>query len=461
MLIRQFVDEDLGNSSYLAASEETGRAVLIDPQRDVDRYIQAAQSLGLTLTHALETHLHADFVSGLRELAAKYDVVIGTSAESNSAFEHLPLTEGDTISLGDITLTVMTTPGHSPEHISFTLAETDRNSLTAIFTGGALIVGGAARTDLLGHHLTEPLTRLLYHTLHDKLLGLPDEVSVYPTHGAGSFCNAPSSSERVTTIGHERLWNPLALAKSEEEFITKALDGLPSYPTYFRYLRSVNQLGAKILSDIPLMKPVSANTVREKMAQGVAVVDTRSPRKFAQGHIPNAYGIPLTTPLSTWTGWVIPFGSPIILVADEPLKREEAVRQLIRIGYDDLHGYLDGGMAAWKAEGFPVSQVTVMSAEELHRQRESGNAPRVLDVRSEGEWHIGHLAEAAHIEGGRLRDGKVPLSKEEPLVVHCEHGDRSIVAISLLEQQGFKNLRFLLGGFSAWQKAGYPVTRED
>ncbi len=461
MLIKQFVDEDLGNSSYLVASQETGQAVLIDPERDVDRYVQVAEGLGLKLTHALETHLHADFVSGLRELAARSDFILAASAESNLAFEHLPLRQGDTISLGDVTLEVMETPGHTPEHISFTLTESGRNVPSAVFTGGALIVGGAARTDLLGHHFTEPLTRLLYHTLHDKLLQLPDEVSVYPTHGAGSFCNTSSSPERVTTIGNERHWNPLAQAKSEEEFIARALNGLPSYPTYFGYLRSVNQLGAKVLHGVPPITPLSAYAVREQMAQGVAVVDTRSPRKFARGHIPNAYGIPVNTPLGTWAGWVIPFDSPLILIADEPHRRDEAVRQLMRIDYDHVCGYLDGGMAAWEAQGFPVAQVPLMSVEELHQQLERGRAPRVLDVRSEGEWRAGHLAVATHIEGGRLCKEKVPLPKEEPLVVHCGHADRSTVALSLLKRQGFQDLRLLFGGFGAWQEAGYPVTRED
>lgn len=461
MLVKSFIDKGLGNSSYLVASEETRRAVLIDPQRDVDRYIQVAQGLGLTLTHALETHLHADFVSGLREAAAQAGVVIGASAESDLAFEHARLCEGDTISLGDLTLAVMATPGHTPEHISFMLGESGKQTPTAIFTGGALIVGGAARTDLLGHHFTEPLTRLLFHTLHEKLFRLPDEVTVYPTHGAGSFCNVPSSPERVTTIGSERKWNPLAQAKSEPEFIAAALNGLPSYPTYFRYLRAVNQLRANVLQRIPLLTPLDAQAVREEMARGVAVVDTREPHVFAKGHVPNAYGIPLDAPLATWAGWVIPFATPLILVADDARAREQAVRQLIRIGYDDLRGYLDGGMEAWRAEGLPVARVPVMSVAELQRERERGSAPRVLDVRSESEWSAGHIAGAMHIEGGRLIEDALSLSAEEPLVVHCAHGDRSTVAVSLLQRRGLQNLRLLFGGLSAWEGAGYPVVRGD
>jgi hydroxyacylglutathione hydrolase len=264
----------------------------------------------------------------------------------------------------------------------------------------------------------------------------------------------------VTSIGRERQGNPLAWARSEDEFITQALSDLPSYPTYFNYLRAVNQLRTKVLCGLPILEPLSPQVVRAQMAQGVALIDVRTPREFAAGHIPNAYGIPLAASLATWAGWVVPFAAPLILVADGPREREEAVRQLIRIGYDNLRGYLDGGMAAWQAEGFPSARVPVISVEELYHERERGAAPQVLDVRQDAEWHAGHLPHAMHIEGGRLRVGELPLPKEEPLVVHCGHADRSTVALSLLQQRGYDHLTLLYGGFSAWQAAGYPVERD-
>lgn len=460
MFVRQFVDEGLGNSSYLVASEETGLAVAIDPQRDVDRYVQVAEGLGLRLTHALDTHLHADFVSGARELAAQTGVHIGASAQAELAFDHLPLQEGDTIPLGDLTIEVLATPGHTPEHISFAVRSTVGDAPAALFSGGALIVGGAARTDLLGHDLTEPLARHLYRTIHHKLLRFPDEVAVYPTHGAGSFCAAPSTYERTTTIGQERRRNPLVQATSEEAFVRLALSGLPSYPTYYRYMRPVNQQGPRVLGGLPVLQPLSPEAVQQQMAQGVAVIDTRTPHEFAAGHIPGAYGIPLAAPLITWAGWVVPFGTPIILITDTPAEREEAVRQLIRIGYDDLRGYLEGGIAAWEAAGRPVTQVPVIPVEELHRELERGNAPVVLDVRQDAEWRAGHLPQAIHTEAGRLPAGELPLPKDGPIVVHCAHGDRSTVSISVLEQRGYRNLRLLDGGFSAWEAAGYEVVRE-
>ncbi len=460
-VVKSFVDENLGNSSYLVASEQTRQAVVIDAERDIDRYVRVAEGLGLRLTHALDTHLHADFVSGARELVAQYGITIGASADSNLAFDYLRLKEGDTLSLGDINLGVLATPGHTPEHISFALVEENHTEPTALFTGGALIVGGAARTDLLGHHFTQPLTHLLYETLHQKILRYPDHVAIYPTHGAGSFCNAPSSPERITTIGRERQSNPLAFAKSEEEFIAHALDNLPSYPTYFNYLRALNQLGAEILRGVPVLKPLAPQAVRTQMAQGVAVVDTRTPREFAAGHIPNSYGIPVGAPLSTWVGWVLPLRAPIILIADDPSAREDAVRQLIRIGYDNWRGYLDGGIAAWQGAGLPVTRVPMVSVEEVHRASEQSDGPRILDVRQDTEWRAGHLPHAIHIEGGRLPFDDVPLAKDAPLVVHCGHSDRSTVAISILEQRGFRDVRLMRGGFSAWQDAGFPITREE
>src|ERR1044071_3544556 len=227
--IEPFVDKGLGNSAYLIGSHDTKKGILIDPLRDVDRYLQAATERGIQLTHVLDTHLHADFVSGNREIAHQTGAVIGASAEAGVGFEHQPLDEDSIIDLGTFQIRVMTTPGHTPEHISFLLVEPDGKTPSALFSGGALIVGGAARTDLLSPELTHPLASQLYHTIHDKLLKLPNQVNVFPTHGAGSFCVAPASSERTTTIGNERKTNKLAQPQSEAEFIQRALEGLPLY----------------------------------------------------------------------------------------------------------------------------------------------------------------------------------------------------------------------------------------
>ena len=461
MLVKPFVDEGLGNSSYLIASEETGQAAVLDPERDVDRYLQSAEGLGLRIIYALDTHLHNDFVSGSREIAARAGARVGASMEAQVDFEHLPLSEGFGLDLGEMRIATLSTPGHTPEHISFAVYEPGRSAPSAVFSGGALIVGGAARTDLLGKDLSIPLARRLYHSIQDKLLSFPDEVTLYPTHGAGSFCAAPTSGKRISTIGHEKLWNPLAQALDEESFVIRSLSGLPSYPTYFKYLRSINQHGPALLGGVPVLKPLNPEEVFQLSLQGVAILDTRSPRAFAAGHIPGSYGIPLGTPLITWAGWVIPFGGPLILVAKDAEERESAVRQLIRIGYDDLRGFLVGGLEAWETETRPVSRLPVIPVQELAERLEQGKAPIILDVRSDAEWRAGHLPKAIHIEAGRLPDERLALPQDELKVIHCGHSERSTVGISLLERRGVRNLALLKGGFDGWQAAGFEVVSEE
>jgi len=462
MLIVPFVDEGLGNSSYLIASEVAGLAAIIDPERDVDRYIRAAAGLGLRLTHALDTHLHADFISGARELAAQVaDLRTAASANARLAFDYLALHEGDTIPLGDLRIGVLATPGHTPEHVSYVVDKPKQSSPAAIFTGGALIVGGAARTDLLGPDQTVPLARQLYHTIHDKLLALSDGVDVYPTHGAGSFCSAPASSERTTTIGRERATNQLAQARTEDEFVARALSGLPSYPLYFMEMRPINQRGPQVLGGLPVLTPLSPSAVHAWAEQGGVLLDVRPARAFAERHIPGAYGIALEAPLITWAGWLIPFGAPLVLVAEGPADLTEAVRQLIRIGYDDLRGYLQGGLEAWQAARLPVSCIQTLPASELCRRLASIDAPLVLDVRQDAEWLAGHIPGAVHIENGRLPYDRLPLPTDRPIVVHCQHRDRSTAGLSILARRGYHNLNLLDGGFAAWEEAGYELVRGE
>ena len=455
--IEPFVDTGLGNSAYLIGSHETKKGILIDPLRDVDRYLHAASELGLTLTHVLDTHLHADFVSGNREIATQTGAVIGTSAEAKVGFDHKPLTEDTVIDLGAFQIRVMTTPGHTPEHVSYLLIEPDGKTPSALFSGGALIVGGAARTDLLSHELTHPLASHLYHTIHDKLLKLPDAVNVFPTHGAGSFCVAPVSSERTTTIGHERKTNQLAQPQTEAEFIQRALTGLPAYPTYYKYMRAINQKGARLLGGVPLLKPYSPSEVKALMDGGVVVVDIRHQKKFGAGHIPNSYGIRVDAPLVVWAGWVIPFGSRIVLLAESAAEREEATRQLIRIGYDDVLGYVEGGIEAW-ARDYPVGTVQSIHPKEL---RERLNEVTLVDVRMQSEWNEGHIPNANHFEGGRVAWEEFPFSQDRPLAIQCASGSRSMIAISVLKRRGIHNLLQVDGGITKWKMNGFEITSDN
>ena len=454
--VEPFVDKGLGNSAYLIGSDDNKKGILIDPLRDVDRYLQAASDRGLTLTHVLDTHLHADFVSGCREIAHQTRAEIGASATAKVGFEHMSLTEESIIDMGAFQIHVMTTPGHSPEHISFLILEPDGKTPSAIFSGGALIVGGAARSDLLGHEHTLSLVHDLYHTIHNKLLKLPDEVDVFPTHGAGSFCVAPASSERTTTIGRERETNSLALARDEEEFIKRSLAGLPSYPTYYKYMREINQRGAPVLGSVPILKALNAAEVKSLRDEGVVILDVRHQKQFAEGHVPNAYGIRVDAPLTTWAGWVIPFGSQIILVAESADQKSEATRQLIRIGYDDLVGYLEGGIEAWARE-YEVESVQTMSAPEL---RERLDEFTVVDVRQTSEWNAGHIPNAVHFEGGRVAWEQPPFNKDQPVVIQCASGNRSMVAISVLQRRGFQKLIQLEGGISQWKKNGFEIVQD-
>lgn len=455
--IEPFVDTGLGNSAYLIGSHETKKGILIDPLRDVDRYLHAASELGLTLTHVLDTHLHADFVSGNREIATQTGAVIGASAEAKVGFVHKPLTEDTVIDLGAFQIRVMTTPGHTPEHVSYLLVEPDGKTPSALFSGGALIVGGAARTDLLSHELTHPLASHLYHTIHDKLLKLPDAVNVFPTHGAGSFCVAPVSSERTTTIGHERKTNQLAQPQTEAEFIQRALTGLPAYPTYYKYMRAINQKGARLLGGVPLLKPYSPSEVKALMESGVVVLDLRHQKKFCAGHIPDSYGIRVDAPLVVWAGWVIPFGSRIVLLAESAAEREEATRQLIRIGYDDVLGYVEGGIEAW-ARDYPVGTVQSIHPKEL---RERLNEVTLVDVRMQSEWNEGHIPNANHFEGGRVAWEEFPFSQDRPLAIQCASGSRSMIAISVLKRRGIHNLLQVDGGITKWKMNGFEITSDN
>ncbi len=458
MFIEQFVDEGLGNSAYLLGSHETKLAVLIDPLRDVERYLGTAERLGVNIVHVLETHLHADFVSGAREIAAQTGATIGASRESHLGFDHQPLVEGDDLPMGGFTLQVMATPGHTPEHISFKVVGADDKSPAALFSGGALIVGGAARTDLLGHDLTVPLARNLYHTIHDKLLTLPDEVTVYPTHGAGSFCIAPSSPDRVTTIGRERRHNALTQPQTEDEFVERALGGLPSYPVYYKHLRAFNRAGPRVFGGLPLLKPLSAQEVHGHLERGALLLDVRSPRAFSKGHIPGAYNIRVDAPLTTWAGWLIPFGAQLALIANNAETRMEAARQLLRIGYDNLLGYLEGGVEAWAAAGLRLETVPTISIKEL-RERMHDEGLAVLDVRQNDEWQAGHIPGAIHIENGRLPYDDLPLPGDKPIAVHCEHGSRSMAGIAVLKRRGYHHVMQVEGGFGQWERLGFEVER--
>ena len=358
--IHRVVDEGLGNSAYTVELGD-GRALVIDPARDPTPYLQLARWRRLQLAYAVETHLHADFLTGSRELAATAGAEILAPRASRLGFAHRGLEDGEEVDLGGLTLRALATPGHAPEHVSYLLLDAGRPE--ALFSGGALLVGTVARTDLAGPELTEPLARAAYRSLHQRLLQLPDELAVYPTHGAGSFCSAPVGGERTSTIGAERRHNRLLTAPDEDAFVAQLLASFGSYPPYFLRLRERNRVGPGLLGpDWRVLPLLSTDRVTQYLDGGGVLVDARPIGVFAAGHIPGAISIELRPPFASWLGWLLDDSQPLVFVLDEGQDRGELARQCRTIGYDDLVGELAGGMAAWRAvspePSFPWSRLS-------------------------------------------------------------------------------------------------------
>ncbi len=455
MRVRQFHDPGLGNNAHLLISERDNAGVLIDPLRDVDQYESVAVSEGVRITHVLETHIHNDFLSGSRELAARSGARIVASADAQLEFDYQPVRDGDTIEIGEIKLTVIATPGHTPEHVSYLAEDTRRPSdPPLLLSGGSLLVGAVSRTDLLGHEHATGLAHELYRTLHERILPLGDTVMVYPTHGAGSFCTAAAGEGSTTTIGRERVSNALLRLPSPEAFTERLLASMPTYPTYFDRMRAVNRRGPRVLGNVPRLAPLPPDEVDERHRRGEAVVDMRSVHEYARGHIPGVYHVELRPAFASWAGWVVPFGTPVILVSDTSEVHEYAVRQLIRIGYDDVPGYLDGGMAAWERAGLPVERVPILTMRDVRQRLERGEPLVVLDVRQAHEWSGGHLPNAELIEAGSLPTAELKFPHHRLIATHCGHGQRAATGLSLLEHRGFRNLGLITEGVDEWRKAG-------
>ena len=459
MRVRQFVDEGLGNSAHLLISERDGVAALIDPLRDVDQYQEVARREGVRITHVCETHIHNDFVSGSRELAAGTGARIIASADAALEFDHQPVRDGDVLAIGDVSITVLATPGHTPEHVSFLARDTSHpEQPPVLFSGGSLLVGAVSRTDLLGHEHATGLANQLYHTLHDRILPLGDDVIVHPTHGAGSFCTAAASAESTTTIGRERRSNPLLALPDPQLFTDRLRASMPSYPAYFDHMRALNKRGPRVLGHWPKLTPLSPQDVQARHRSGEAVVDMRSVHEYARGHIPGVYHVELRPAFASWVGWVVPFATPVVLVSDTTEVHGYAVRQLIRIGYDDLPGYLEGGMDAWERAGLPVGRSTVLTMREVRQRLEAGEPPLVVDVRQAHEWAAGRIPQAKLIEAGALRDADLQhLPHDRLIATHCGHGQRAATGLSVLEHRGYRNLAVITEGVDDWREAGGKV----
>jgi len=434
------VDEGLGNSAYLFDLGD-GRALAVDPSLDLRAVDGAAAKHGLRIAYAAETHLHADFLSGARQLAHNHGTRILASAAGQRTFDHTRLHDGDQVDLGGLTLQAVATPGHTPEHLSFLLLDGERR--VGVFTGGSLIVGAAARTDLISPDRTEELARAQYASLQ-RLTALPDATAVWPTHGAGSFCSAPPGAARTTTIGEQKQANPLLAAGDADTFTRLLLDSLGSYPAYFARLGELNR-HEHLITAPPLLAPLDVARVGRLLGDGAVVVDVRPVGDYAAGHIPGSIAIALRAQYATWLGWLIPPGVPIVIVRDPGQDPADILWPALNVGVTTIVGELDGGLAAWSAAGEQVATARIVQA----AQQDIGS---VVDVRQADETAAGHLPGARLIELGDLAEhaGDVPGG---PVTVMCGHGERAATGASLLERAGRTDLSILVGGAPDWAKA--------
>jgi hydroxyacylglutathione hydrolase len=431
------VDEGLGNSAYLVDLDD-GRALAVDASRDLRTLYAAAQRRGLRVAYAADTHLHADFLTGAVQLARAEGAQVLASASGDREYPHEGLADGDEVDLGGLRLRALATPGHTHEHIAFELLDGSRT--VGVFTGGSLIVGSAARTDLVSPDRTEELARAQYRSLQ-RLARFDDDVAVWPTHGAGSFCSAPPGAERTSTIGTERATNALLRAESEDAFVARLLDSLGTFPPYFLRLGEINRRGPSAVEGDALAG-LTADEVARLVTTGAQVVDVRPLADFSASHVPGSVSIPLRPVFATWLGWLLDADEPIVVVRNPDQDPAEIVWQARKVGYDQLIGELDGGLAAWTAAGRPTGSVPVAGPEAL-------DDARVLDIRQRGEYEAGHVPGADSIELGALSARAADLP-DEPLVVMCGHGERAMGAASLLARAGRRHVTVLEGGPEDW-----------
>ena len=435
------VDEGLGNSTYLVDLGE-GRALAVDPSRDLRNVRKVATAHGLRVAFTAETHLHADFLSGSVQLAADGAEVLA-SADGGRAFRHRGLGDEDEVDLGGLTLRALATPGHTAEHLSYLLL--DGTSPLGVFTGGSLLVGAAARTDLSGPEHTADLARAQYRSLQ-RLARLPDATTVYPTHGAGSFCSAPPGAERTSSIGVERLTNPYLSAPDEDSFVAELLASLGSYPPYFDRLGEINRLGPALLGTAMPLTALGPQAVQLLRASGAEIVDARPFEAYANAHIPASLSIPLRDVFATWLGWLVPSATtPLVIVRDPDQDPDEVVWQAAKIGYDHLAGELADGLRGWTDAGFDVSSNRLSAPL-------SADPRTVVDVRQDFEFATGHIPGAANIELGSL-DAAAPDLAGREVVVMCGHGERAATAASVLERAGVTDVAIQVGGPADWAAA--------
>lgn len=460
MYFKQFYLGCLAHASYLIGSD--GEAAVVDPQRDVDQYVDEAEAQQLKIKYIIETHLHADFVSGHRELAERTGAEIAFGKEAGATFPHRAVKDGDELSIGRVTLRIMETPGHTPESICVLVTDTETSpEPQKVLTGDTLFIGDVGRPDLAGGkgYTAQAMAAMMYDSLHEKILKLPDEVEVYPAHGAGSMCGKNLSTETSSTIGDQRKFNHALQPMSKDQFVKMMTTDLPEAPAYFSKDAEINRTGAAPLDDLPSLASMPPAEVAECARHGCVILDVRSAAEFGAGHVPGSLNIGLGGQFASWAGTLIPMTAPIVLVAESEEKAEEARMRLARVGLENVKGCLAGGLDAWQEAGLELALVPQISVADLKEMIEARPDLQIIDVRRPAEYVSGHAPRALSSPLSKLRETWPSLNFDpaKTTAVICAGGYRSSAATSILQAVGFSELLNVTGGTTAWIKAGYEV----
>lgn len=464
MYFKQFYLGCLAHASYLIASQ--GEAAVIDPQRDVAQYINEASAQNLQIKYVIETHLHADFVSGHRELATATGAEIVFGARADAAFPHRAITNNEELSIGNVKLRILETPGHTPESISILVIDSEiSHDPIKVLTGDTLFIGDVGRPDLVGSkgYSTEEMAGMLFDSLHEKLLTLDDSVEVYPAHGAGSLCGRNISKETSSTIGAQKQFNYALKIDNRDEFINMMTRELPEVPAYFPRDAEINRAGAISLKELSTPEPLAATTVNNMLQKGAMVLDVRSGADYCNGHIPGSINIGLNGQFASWAGSILTLGTPLILIAEDKAQVDEALLRLARVGIESVKGYLDGGIYAWHQAQLPINKIDQWTVDELHNQLAAKKNLFILDVRRPGEYKGGHVPGARNIQltelEKRLGELNNELHSKREIAVICAGGYRSSIAVGIMANKGFATLYNIAGGTGAWTNSGYEVEK--
>jgi hydroxyacylglutathione hydrolase len=450
-MFHRFFDEGLAHASYLIACDRTREAVVVDPRRDIEVYTEMAARDGLTITHAIETHIHADFVSGARELAALgARVVSGPGADL--LVPHHEARDRKRLQVGDTSFEFLHTPGHTPEHI--TIVARQPNEPARALTGDTLFVGAVGRPDLLGEDQARRLAGQLYDSLFNTLLALDDDIEVHPGHGAGSLCGSGIGKAPHSTIGQERRFNPWLQPRSKDAFVAGVLGDLPDTPPYFPRMKRVNHDGPAVLalaSGVPKPRALKATDAAAMIEDGAILLDLRAGDEFGAGHPPGAVNIGYGSKVGYWAGWILPAGARLLLLTGDARQALETHRQLLRVGFDDLAGHVEGGYEAWRAATLPVARLEQISARDLRDRLARRERLTVVDVRTPREWQGGHLDAAISMPVGDVPTRAGELTASGPVAMICESGFRSSLASSLLARTGVETVVNVSGGLAAYR----------